>query len=213
MSQLDIACSVLVFELNKKILLFKSLTKSFEVLLKAEIEKNYSTIHTAETCDDNDPLQETDANLFYQYFAPIIISFEISKDLNFVYECMLFNKQQHIIRFSLYKNCLIICVYDSFQFHQQVESKSTVTKMVHVEYYSKWYCKSFVSLMKYKFGICSAEKCFNNQIEMQKLFLNWSDLYVNNQVTGKVCVKNFLKLGIISFFTCFLNEAVFCGGN
>ncbi len=202
---MNLASSLLVFEINKKILLYKWLSPSFAAVLNAEISKNYggnksNPEHKTEAGEDTDGASDSEDILFYQYFSPIINSFEISRDLNFVYEYILFDRRQHVIRFHLYKNCLVMSVYDTRQTVPAVGLiKSPATRLIHAEYYSSWYSKSFVSLMKYKFGICADEICFANQRSgFDRLYSNWSNLFINDQVTFFVLQSDLELLELIN---------------
>ena len=247
--------SILIFEMNKKFLLFKILTNELYDLLYAEVLKNYGDScveqknepkhkksktngqtngievdqededdeETEVECNDNEVDDEvesinnknnkTDDNgsmtaeddeanskeneknsklknkkslltddLIYQYFSPLINSFEFSKEINYVYEYALFNKNQHIIRFNLYKNCLILCIQNSND--NLLKTNSDLKKLIYSEYLSGWYCKSITSLLKYKFGICGDEKCFNssNQMEIRTLYSTWCNYYLTDVV-------------------------------
>lgn len=171
---LEIHASILAFDLNKKVLLFKFMTKQFKKLLDSEFINNFGDPYSKEA--------DSESNLFYQYFSPLISSFEISKDINFVYEHVLLNNSQYILRFNPYKNCLILCFYDSNQF-QFGYSHSTIARSVHNEFFTSWHCKSLVTLIKYKFGICYDEKCFVNQGEIRRLILKWSNLFTQDHVS------------------------------
>ena len=168
------ASSIFVFEINKKFLLHKILTKQLEIALSADILKTFDQKYEELSTELAD-------NLIYQYFSPLISSFEISRDINYVYEYASFSKHQHLIRFSLHKNCLIFCIYDATN---KPESKSELATLIHAEYYSSWYSKSFLSLLKHKFGVCSDEKCFSksNQRDLERLYLKWSSLYSRDQI-------------------------------
>ncbi len=211
--------SILIFEINKKILLYKILTDELLQLLKTEIVKNFGSNYVIEkneqktAADENDTSatekednidenkNETKANpekklnnnnaelnltndLIYEYFSPIVASFEISKDINYTYEYALFNKNQQTIRFYLYNNCLIMCILSNTTTSKLNKSDSELTRLVYAEYQTSWYCKSFISLIRYKFGICSDEKCFTglNQIDIKKLYQKWSYLHANDPV-------------------------------
>lgn len=187
---MELAPSLMVFEINKKILLYKLLSPSFAAILNAEIAKNYGNNEDDSISNQQEPQsyecsdESPEEILYYQYFAPIINSFEISRDLSFVYEYILFERRQHVIRFYLYKNCLVLSIYDMRQAVPAVgQVNSMTTRLIHAEYYSSWYSKSFVSLMKYKFGICGDEKCFTNQtMEFNRLYSNWSNQFIRDQV-------------------------------
>ena len=168
------ASSIFVFEMNKKFLMHKILTKQLEVALSADILKTFDQKYEELSTESAD-------NLLYQYFSPLISSFEISRDINYVYEYASFGRHQHLIRFSLHKNCLIFCIYDATN---KPESKSELATLMHAEYYSSWYSKSFLSLLKHKFGVCSDEKCFSkpNQRDLERLYLKWSSLYSRDQI-------------------------------
>lgn len=243
--------SVLIFEINKKFLLFKILSNEFHELLRDEIikkfgskyvnEKNnqsedfhkenlknendneHENSHEAEDTDviqegedddegedDNGSTTEVDDigencsniqtnkkkkkrnklfinnELIYEYFSPIVNSFEISKEINYIFEYTLFKNNQHIIRFNLHKNCLFMFIQDmSSSSSHTFKSKSEMTNLIYSDFLSGWCCKSLISLLRYKFGICSDEKCFNNKvnkIEIKELFSAWANYYHADQV-------------------------------
>ena len=236
--------SILIFEINKKFLLFKILSKEFHELLRTEIikkfgikyidEKNLQSenfggagqneneesrdfvkadeeqteTEDLENVENNGSTTEADDNpsnlgtskkkkqkkkliltndLIYEYFSPIVNSFEISKEMNnYIYEYALFNKSQYIIRFNLHKNCLFMCIQD-FNSSPNNLFKPTLemTKHIYSDFNSGWCCKSLISLFKYKFGICSDEKCFTNKTnhsEITELFTAWSNYYLMDQI-------------------------------
>ena len=232
--------SILIFEINKKILLYKILTDELLQSIKTEIISNFGSNYvieknsqqkTVETVEENDtstterensfseepfneqvnkPKQEMNLtnDLIYEYFSPIIASFEISKDINYSYEYVLFNKSQHIIRFNLYNNCLILCILSNSL--KLTQSESELNKLIFSEYYTSWYCKSFISLIKYKFGICSEEKCFNglNQIDIKKLYQKWSYLFSNDLVYYIEAVEQLQMRALIRFHFKTMNQCL-----
>ncbi len=207
--------SILIFEINKKILLYKILTDELYQLLKNEIVKNFGTSYVNEKNNQEnlEDTQDTSAteiensyseepsiinkmnetkptemnltnDLIYEYFSPIVASFEISKDINYTYEYALFNKNQYIIRFILFNNCLTLCILNNSNNNKIDRKESDMNRLINAEYFTSWYCKSFISIVKYKFGICSDEKCFSNlnQIDIKNLYTNWSHLFANDPV-------------------------------
>ena len=204
--------SILIFEKNKKFLLYKILNKDILKLLLNELDKEYgeenennlrSSSAFEEKQEETTPLppitvtkkvrhQLTD-DFIYGYFAPIINSYEISKEMNFVYEYALFNENQYIIRFTLYDNCLLLCIYSSINSSYFYSSQSVqnilpqaslspecleLNKLIYNDYHTNWCSKSIISIIKYKFGICSDEKCFNEiDNELKNLFVKWSKLH------------------------------------
>jgi hypothetical protein len=186
--------SILIFDKNKKYLLYKILNKDILNLLINEFNKEYgenqnfqslSPIPENQQAPHRPTTMLTD-DFIYNYFAPIINSFEISKEMNYVYEYALFNKNQYIIRFTLYDNCLLLCIYScvnslQLQSSQQKNISTEVlelNKLVYNDYHTNWCSKSMISLIKYKFGICSDERCFNEiDNELENLFVKWSKLH------------------------------------
>ena len=189
--------SVLIFEINKKFLLFKILSKEFHDSLRNEVikkfgskyvdEKNNQTsgyarehLESNETaCDtgiinsDEEEESETEDtgeeendgsttevddtaenvsnkkrkkrkkliltnDLVYEYFSPIVNSFEISKEINYIYEYTLFKKNQHIIRFNLHKNCLFMCIQDlnASTTGHLASPKSEMTNLIYSDFTS-----------------------------------------------------------------------------
>jgi len=251
--------SVLIFEINKKFLLFKILSHDFHELLRDEIIKKFGSKYVHEKnnqsenfrkenlgngdvygqennhdsenheSDDTDVIQEeTEGNnesdddengsttevddnvgenlsssqmsakkkkrkkllltddLIYEYFSPIVNSFEISKEINYIFEYTLFKNNQHIIRFNLHKNCLFMFIQDmSSNSGNLLKPKAEMTNLIYSDFLSGWCCKSLITLLRYKFGICSDEKCFNNivnKIEIKELFSAWSNYYQVDQL-------------------------------
>jgi hypothetical protein len=239
--------SVLVFEINKKFLLFKILKQDFYELLRDEIIKKFGSKYVNEKnnqsdefrrgtengnehensneFDDKDAIQEEEGEgdeeenddngsttevddigdiqdsskikkkrkklfinneLIYEYFSPIVNSFEISKEINYIFEYTLFKNNQHIIRFNLHKNCLFMFIQDmSSNVDKTFKSNTEMTNLIYSDFLSGWCCKSLTSLLRYKFGICSDEKCFNNKVnktEIKELFSAWSNYYHAEQV-------------------------------
>ena len=229
--------SILIFDINKKYLLYKILNKDILKLLTSELNKKYgeenenqalSPIPENQPPPSPPPQEEQEEpkitknlltdDFIYGYFAPIINSFEISKEMNYEYEYALFNNNQYIIRFTLYDNCLLLCIYNSNsssvssvnspsqQQEQQQAKLSTIlrpmstvataftqqrqepvsapqdlNKLIYNDYYTNWCSKSIITLIKYKFGICSDERCFNEiDNELKNLFVKWSRLHSND---------------------------------
>ena len=127
-------------------------------------------------------------DLIYEYFSPIVNSFEISKEIAYVYEYVLINRNKYTIRFCQYNNCLILLIYNLIdqQFYLNVNTtrkSSELTRQIYIDYYTNWFNKSLVSLLKFKFGICSNEKCFNlnKKNEIKNLYTKWSEYFLNDQ--------------------------------
>lgn len=189
--------SILVFELNRKFLLYKILTKELAEHLQKEFIKYFDTQKIQEEQTDlKSSLNQDQAekskdtylrhDLIYEYFAPIVNSFEISKEINFLFEHALFKDTNFLVRFFAYKNCLLLLVYDSNLSSTNLEKiNSALTKQVNAEFYLNWCCKSFISLVKFKFGICSDEKCFetdDTKYDLKNLYLKWSSYFLIDQI-------------------------------
>ncbi len=161
--------SILVFDLAKQTPVFKALTSSLEQAISAEIARNYASA------------ADSDANLLYQVFSPLLSSFEISRDMSFLYESLLFGQRAHAVRFTAYKGCLLLCLHDSSHLHQ---IDAALPRSLHADFHSAWFSKSFLSLLKYKFGVCADEQCFRHAAaaEVRALFAFWSALFARTQV-------------------------------
>lgn len=187
--------SILIFELNRKFLLYKILTDELGQILKDEIIKNFGFNYVAEKQKLNDDTSTTERensaseeshindqkfelthDLIYEFFSPLVASFEITKDINYVFEYALFKKTNYIIRFNVFNNCLIMCILKSDP------CDSEISKLIYSDYYSSWYLKSLISLLKYKYGICSDEKCFTSSVDIKKLYQKWSNLFMNDPI-------------------------------
>ena len=200
--------SILVFEITKKFLVFKILSKELYESLREDIVKNFglnyveeknqsanfrsnandeSSTHKADTNCEKKPLVVTD-DLIYEYLSTIVNSFEISKEIDYTYEYALFNKNSYIIRFMQFKNFLFICLNKLNQASKSLKSvnntNSDYAKLIYSEYFTGWQCKSLMSLIKLKFGICLDDKCFNEltKSELKSLYLKWSEFHSNEMV-------------------------------
>jgi hypothetical protein len=124
-------------------------------------------------------------DLIYEFFAPMINSFEITREINFIYEYALLDRNKYTIRFYLYTNCLILLVYNFGDVNSgSIRASSEMTRQVYIDFYTNWFNKSLISLLKFKFGICSDEKCFRlsaNKNEIKRLYLKWSEYFLSDQ--------------------------------
>jgi hypothetical protein len=259
------APSILIFEINKKFLLFKILDRKFTKQLKIEVTRLYGdenfhqdedNVQNLSTEFDRDEIFHSEENgssteeveteienlyhkssatplsrmklkltndLIYQYFSPIINSFEISREINYLFEYIFIDRNKYIIRFYLHKNCLVLLIYDMnhqnfYQNSLNVASKfgsCELTRQIYIDFYTNWYNKSIISLLKFKFGICADEKCFNNQSlnnnrkEIHNLFLKWSELFQNDQSYFVEAIDQFvLNDDIKSKCKYFLDELI-----
>ncbi len=171
--------SILIFDIKKRFLMYKILNKELTDDLLDKFRKTY----------ENDPDTDTTSNVtinddfIYGYFAPLINSFDISKDLNYSVDYILFNNNQYIIRFNLYDNLLILCFYNPAILSITFKLNSSANRMLFQEYYTNWCCKSMISLIKYKFGVCSDERCFSStNDELKKLFYKWSYYHLSDEI-------------------------------
>lgn len=125
-------------------------------------------------------------DLIYEYFSPIVNSFEISREINFQYETLQINRNRYFVRLYLYKNCLTLLIYDvdAQQASLSDSSDTELTRQLYVDFYTNWFNKSLLSLIKFKFGICSDDKCFKsrqNKLELKNLYKKWSEYFLNDQ--------------------------------
>jgi len=120
--------SILVFDLAKQTPVFKALTSSLEQAISAEIARNYASA------------ADSDSNLLYQVFSPLLSSFEISRDMSFLYESLLFGQRANIVRFTAYKSCLLLCLYDSAHL-RQIDASAALTRSLHADFHSSWFSK------------------------------------------------------------------------
>ena len=189
--------SILIFEINKKFLLNKIITDELHEFLRTEIIKNFGIKYVEEKSNLNDAelrssslssspsqahLSVTD-DLIYEYFSPIINSYEISKEINYTSEYALFTNSDYSIRFYPNKIFLILTIFNSKTFINQ-EASAALTKQIYTEFYSNWYSKSFISLVRYKFGICQDERCFKEpfKTELNNLMNKWFFSFNTDQV-------------------------------
>jgi hypothetical protein len=128
-------------------------------------------------------------DLIYEFFAPMINSFEITREISYCYEYALIDRSKYTIRFYLYTNCLILLIYNfgdvqAYLSSSSIRASSELTRQVYIDFYTNWFNKSLISLLKFKFGICSDEKCFKlsaNKKEIKRLYLKWSEYFLNDQ--------------------------------
>lgn len=215
--------SILIFEMNKKYLIFKILNKELKNQLRSEIWKNFGAKYVREKNEQslefynsdqqdfqaNDSIKANNNNnnfdltddLIYEYFSALVASFEISKEIDFVYEYALFNQNKYIIRFHQHKNFLIMVLFNNFETNSS-ESKN----QLYAEYYADWFCKSIISLIKYKYGISTDDRCLKETdektIEIKSLFSRWSSYYQSEnlyffEAIEKLEVKSLVKSIII----------------
>jgi hypothetical protein len=175
--------SVFVFDITKKILLCRQISVDLFRLIYDEIVKNFGLDYVKEKNSLRNNYNEISDDLIYEYFSPLVNSYEISKELSYSYEFGLFKKNNLILRFSSFKNCLIMYVYaNNTIMNNTNHSSSSLTSSIYSQYSTDWAAKSMLSLIRYKFGICSDDKCFNkiNSNEIKLLFLQWTQLYSND---------------------------------
>jgi hypothetical protein len=203
----NIENSILIFEITKKFLVFKILSKELYESLSEDILKNFGLKYVEEknqsdnfraNINDESP-NNADINLdkkppvvtddlIYEYLSTIVNSFEISKEIDYTYEYALFNKNSYIIRFMQFKNFLFICLNRLNPASKSSKSINTTNsdyaKLIYSEYYTGWHCKSLISLLKFKFGICLEDKCFNDIMknEIKNLYLKWNEFHSNEMV-------------------------------
>lgn len=160
--------SLLLFQIKRKFLIYKLLTNDLKDHLINEFQVYFSSGKLENQLELSD-------DLIYEYFAPIVNSFQISIDLNYRFDHFLL--KNFYIKFYLYKSCILLLIFsvDNFNPSKQI---TNVTNKIFGDFYSKWFCKSFISLVKFKFGICSDERCFQiNNSEINELFIKWSELF------------------------------------
>lgn len=202
--------SVLVFEMSKKTLFYKILSRELKNHLRAEIWKNFGARYVKEKSeqstefysspvpgsDETAPLHNNSTgssatnfnltdDLIYEYFSVLVASYEISKELNYVYEYALFDRNKYIIRFQLYKNFLIMILFNMPG--SGLATDMDLKNQLYVEFYSNWFLKSIISLFKYKFGISTDYRCFKdtadeNVTEIKSLFSKWTHFYQTENV-------------------------------
>lgn len=207
--------SILIFEMNKKYLLFKILTRELRSHLRSEIwknfgakyvnEKNEQSLEFYKTDQQIDTIQNEDTNsasntsnnntssnfnltddLIYEYFSALVASYEISREIDYVYEYALFEKNKYIVRFHQYKNFLIMILFNVTTGVDPGLGSFESTNQLYTEYHTKWFCKSIVSLIKYKFGISTDDRCLKeadeNTTEIKSIFSKWSFYYQNENL-------------------------------
>jgi len=178
--------SILIFEINKKILLYKILTDELLQLLKTEIVKNFGSNYVIEKNEQKTAADENDTSATEKEDNIDENKNETKanpeKKLN--NNNAELNLTNDLIYEYLYNNCLVMCILSNTTTSKLNKSDSELTRLVYAEYQTSWYCKSFISLIRYKFGICSDEKCFTglNQIDIKKLYQKWSYLHANDPV-------------------------------
>jgi hypothetical protein len=170
--------SMLIFDIKKRFLMYKILNKELTDDLLDKFRKTYAD--TPEVDTDKPCLND---DFIYGYFAPLISSFDITKDLNYAVDYVLFNNNQYIIRFSCYDNLLLLCFFNPTVLAATFKLNSSTNRMIFQEYYTNWCCKSMTSLIKYKFGICSDERCFASvSDELRNLFHKWSYYHLTDEI-------------------------------
>ena len=215
--------SILIFEMNKKYLLYKILTKELKNHLRAEIWKNFGAKYVNEKNEQSEEFYngvKTDSNeakiddstdtntnnktnksnslnnfnltddLIYEYFSALVGSFEISKELEFIYEYALFNQNKYIIRFHVHKNFLLLIILNvtlDYSSSSSSSSSSDFRNHLYSEYFTSWFCKSIISLIRYKFGISTDERCFketdeSSQLEIKSFFAKWSHYFMSENL-------------------------------
>ncbi|CAF0708209.1 unnamed protein product [Brachionus calyciflorus] len=180
MAEYQAKTSFLVFDSKRKFLLYKILTKELQNHLLKEFDIYFSSAKLEDkTNQDTNQTLELESDLVYEYFAPIVNSFEISKDINFKFESTLLNNSNYSIRFYPFKEYLFICIYDLKYLNLTFKTTDLVNQ-VYSDYYSNWFCKSFLSLIIFKYGICLDKKCFDSNFK--SLFLKWCDLFLTQHV-------------------------------
>lgn len=221
--------SILIFEMNKKYLLYKILTKELKNHLRAEVWKNFGAKYVNEKSEQsekfynggkNNENSENEANeakaddstdtnnnnktnksnslnnfnltddLIYEYFSALVASFEISKELEFIYEYALFDQNKYIIRFHVHKNFLLLIILNvtlDYSSSSSSSSSSDFRNQLYSEYFTSWFCKSIISLIRYKFGISTDERCFketdeSSQLEIKSFFAKWSHYFMSENL-------------------------------
>lgn len=218
--------SILIFEMNKKYLLYKILTKELKNHLRAEVWKNFGAKYVNEKSEQSEKFyngaktneneaneakidDSTDTNtnnktnksnslnnfnltddLIYEYFSALVASFEISKELEFIYEYALFDQNKYIIRFHVHKNFLLLIILNvtlDYSSSSSSSSSSDFRNQLYSEYFTSWFCKSIISLIRYKFGISTDERCFketdeSSQLEIKSFFAKWSHYFMSENL-------------------------------
>lgn len=212
--------SILIFEMNKKYLLYQIITKELKIHLKSEIFRNFGAKYIIEKSQQNSEFYSSNNNQFnvdknkispfenlensnnkadestasnftltndlvYEYFSALVASFEIAKEINYVYEYAFFSQNKYIIRFHMHKNFLILILFN-YNDISAINESSELKNQIYSEYYTSWFCKSLISLIKYKFGICTDDRCFKdateNKLEIKNLYLKWSNYFLNENL-------------------------------
>lgn len=176
-------------------------------LLKSEIRENFNPEYLKEQQayeQESDHLQDDNnndshnnnsgneadmsasfRNLLFQYFTTLVASFGICKSTNHLLETVFLDKKNYLFRLCSYQNFLIIVSVNSDSFgkieHDLNPNKSEMRTEIYFEFYTNWLIKSFVSLLRYKFGICTSEdqKMLS---EIRSVFCSWCDLYLNDHL-------------------------------
>lgn len=225
--------SILIFEMKKKYLLYKILTKELKSHLKSEIWKNFGAKYIREKNEQNSEFYSVDANqsdetgtnpssasnfnltndLIYEYFSALVASYEISKEISYVYEYALFDQNRYIIRFHQYKNFLLMILFNAAGVSAGLESFE-VRNQLFAEYYTSWFCKSVVSLLKYKFGISTDDRCLKDTdepaVEIRSLFVKWSHLFHSENLYFVEAIEKLevfpkiVQIYFPHFISCFL---------
>lgn len=157
--------SILVFDLNKRCLLFKLLSDELTNALLKEINKTNS--------NQEEQITSLNSDFLNSYFSPLVSSFEISREIDYLYEILSFNAYKSTIRYNLYENCLILCIFES-----ENVTNSKVNCLLN-DYQTSWEFKCIVSLIRYKCSICTIDSIDTNLIE--SMFKQWLKLN-NNQI-------------------------------
>ncbi|RNA32470.1 Hermansky-Pudlak syndrome 1 -like protein [Brachionus plicatilis] len=167
--------SILLFETKRKFLIFKILTNELKDHLIKEFHIYFSDGKLENQVELND-------DLIYEYFAPIVNSFEISRELNYRFDHVILKKSNFYIKFYLYKNCLLLSILPINQLNSLTQN-TDLTKKIYGDFYSNWFLKSFITLAKFKFGICLDEKCIQiDNSEISELFLRWSNIFFTHHL-------------------------------
>lgn len=170
MSILHPKISLLLFETKRKFLIYRILSNDLKVHLINEFQIYFSSGKLENQLELSD-------DLIYEYFAPIVNSFQITRDLNYRFDHILLKKSNFFIKFFLYKNYIILLIFAIDRFNPSNQT-SSITNQIFGDFYANWFFKSFLTLVRFKFGICLDERCFQiKNPEINELFFKWSNLF------------------------------------